>query len=100
MTPAPNGWTFSIGWKASSRKINNSNVNHNKAGMRTARYGMNFGTPFTKIQGTSKQQGRHLEKVEYSLNQAELAHRTHAERLATVESQVRNEAKGRRSELQ
>ena len=38
--------------------------------------------------------------MEYSLNQAELAHRTHAERLVTVESQVRDEAKGRRSELQ
>ena len=55
---------------------------------------------FTKIQGASKEQGRRLERVNYSLNQGELAHRTHAERLATVESQVRDEAKGRRSELQ
>ena len=55
---------------------------------------------FTKIQGASKEQGRCLERVEYTLNQAELAHRTHAERLATVESQVRDEAKGRRSQLQ
>ena len=35
-------------WKASSGKINNSKVNHNKAGMRTARYRMNFGTPSQK----------------------------------------------------
>ena len=59
-----------------------------------------FRDAFTKIQGASKEQGRRLERVEYSLNKAELAHRTHAERLATVESQVRDEAKGRCSELQ
>ena len=55
---------------------------------------------FKKIQGASKEHGRRLERVEFSLNQAELAHWTHAERLATVESQVWDEAKGRRSELQ
>ena len=54
----------------------------------------------TKFQGASKEQGCCPQRVEYSLNQAELAHRTHAERLATVESQVQDEAKGRRSELQ
>ena len=48
MTPAPNEWIFSIGWKASSGKINNSKVNHNKAGMTTARYGMNFRMPSGK----------------------------------------------------
>ena len=55
---------------------------------------------FAKIQGASKEQGRHLDKAAYFLKQAEVAHRTHAERLATVGIQVRNEAKGRRNELQ
>ena len=54
----------------------------------------------TKIQGASKEQRHCLERVEYSPNQARLAHLTHAERLATVESQLRDEAKGRRSEMQ
>ena len=59
-----------------------------------------FQDAFTKLEGASKKQGRCLGWVENSLNEAEQAHRTHAERLATGDCQVRGEAKGCCSELQ